>query len=89
MRKWIAKVDLLMLVLILLALRSLFELNIAQSIVFVSFSAFVGYKKWLDNNQKPDIAEEIKQELDKVKNTVSGLAIKSTVKPTPEGKRFF
>lgn len=89
MRKWIAKMDVLTTVLVLLALRSLFELNLAQALVFFSFSAFVGYKKWLDNNLKPDITEEIREEISKMKNVVSGLAIKNSVKSSTEGKRFF
>lgn len=89
MRKWIAKIDLLTAVLVLLALRSLFELNIAQAIVFLSFSTFVAYKKWLDNNLKPDITEELREEITKMKNVVSGLAIKNSVKANVENKRFF
>lgn len=89
MRKWIAKIDLLTAVLVLLALRSLFELNLAQAIVFFSFSAFVGYKKWLDNNLKPDITEELREEITKMKNVVSGLAIKNSVKANVDNKRFF
>jgi len=89
MKKWISNVDWLTIVLVALALRSLYTVEIAQSIVFVAFAAYLGYKKWLDMQSKPDVAEEIKQELEKVKNVVSGLVVKNAAKNSIEGKRFF
>ena len=89
MKKWISKIDILTSVLIILALRSLFSMDIAQAIVFVALSAFVGYKKWLDLTVKPDISEEVMKELEKMKNIVSGIAVKNAAKNAVESKRFF
>jgi hypothetical protein len=89
MKKWISNIDWLTIVLVMLALRSLYIVEIAQSIIFVAFAAYLGYKKWLDMQSKPDVSEEIKQELEKIKNVVSGLAVKNAAKSNVEGKRFF
>jgi hypothetical protein len=38
---------------------------------------------------KPDVSEEVMKELEKIKNVVSGLAVKNAAKNGIEGKRFF
>jgi len=89
MKKWISKIDILASVLIILALRSLYSMDIAQAIVFVALSAFIGYTKWLDMIKKPDLSQEVLEELNKMKNVVSSLSVKSAAKTPQEGKRFF
>lgn len=89
MKKWISQIDILVSVLVVLALRALFSMDVAQAIVFVALAAYVGYTKWLGNTRKPDISEEVMEELNKMKNIVSGLSVKSAAKSAQEGKRFF
>jgi hypothetical protein len=89
MKKWISKIDILASVLVILALRALYSMDIAQAIVFVALSAFIGYTKWLDMIKKPDLSEEVMDELNKMKNVVSSLAVKNAAKSAQEGKRFF
>jgi hypothetical protein len=89
MKKWISNIDWLTAILMVLALRSLHSMEIAQSVVFVAFSVYLGYKKWLDMQSKPDVSEEVMKELEKIKNVVSGLAVKNAAKNSIEGKRFF
>jgi hypothetical protein len=86
--KHLKKVDVLFVVLILLALRSLIDANIAQAIIFLGFAGFVGFSRWMDNNQKQDLSEEVKKELESMRNIVSGLAVKSAAKSN-DNKRFF
>lgn len=86
--KHLKKIDILFVVLILLALRSLIDANIAQSIIFLGFSTYLGFNRWMDNIQKPDISDELRKEIESMRNIVSGLAIKSSTKSN-ESKRFF
>ena len=89
MKTWLSNFKVYPTVLIILALRALYSMDIAQAIVFVAFSAFVAYIKWLDMNKKQDLSEEVKAELEKMKSIISSLAIKNAAKSAQEGKRFF
>lgn len=88
MKKWIANLDVLSAVLIILALRSIVEINVAQSLVFIALATYKAYSNWLKNTEKPDLSEEVRKELENMRTVISGVAVKNAVKPV-EPKRFF
>lgn len=87
------KLDVILLLLILLALNSVREINLAQSIVALGIFGLVAYNRWMDHLKKPDFIKELRDELDHVKNNMSGIMVKNATKPTQnqpnEIKRFF
>lgn len=87
------KLNVFLILLIGLSINSLRDINGAQAAVIIGLLAFMGYSKWLEHIKKPDIAQDIRAELDTMKTTVSGLMIKNSIRPpqtgTQEMKRLF
>lgn len=86
------KLDVILLLLVLLSLNSLREINISQSIVAIGLFSLMGYNRWLDHVKKPDVVQELKDELDNVKANMSGIMIKNASKPPQtqqDIRRFF
>lgn len=84
------KLDTILCLLVILSLNSLRDINVAQAIVALGIFAVVGYNRWMDHIKKPDAVQELRDELDRVKNNMSGLMVKSSAKAEPTTiKRFF
>lgn len=84
--------DITLSLLVLLALNSLRDINVAQSIVALGIFGLVAYSRWMDHVKKPDIAKELRDELEFVKSNMTGLMIKNATKPqqiVQESRRFF
>jgi hypothetical protein len=84
----------ILLTLILLGLRSLADASIGQAMVIMCFAGLVGYQKYLDTKKQKDISEELVRELHDLRNNVSVLMMKNTIKTSQqpqsqEIKRFF
>lgn len=84
----------ILLTLILLGLRSIVDASIGQALVIMCFAGLIGYQKYLDDKNQKNISEELKKELNDIKNSMSVLMLKNTTKTqmnsTPqEIKRFF
>jgi hypothetical protein len=84
------KLDYVLIVTILLGLRAVYEVSLAQAIVALGFLATYGYLQLIGLRKQPDINKEIKQQLEEMQNKMSSLYVKSAAKPlSSEGKRFF
>jgi len=86
------KLDITLALLVILSLNSIRDINIAQSIVALGIFSLVAYGRWLEHAKKPDVAAELRAELEHVKSNMSGLMIKNASKPQQtqqDIKRFF
>lgn len=85
------KLDVILLLLVLLSLNSLRDINIAQSIVALGVFSLMAYNRYMEHIKKPDVIQELRQEVESVKANISGLMIKNASKPQmqQEIKRFF
>lgn len=84
------KLDYILILTVLLGLRALVDINLAQSLVALGFVALYAYSQFLDTKRQPDFTKEFKVQLEDMQNKISGLVVKSAAKPTStEGKRFF
>ena len=84
------KLDYVLILTVLLGLRALSDINLAQALVAVGFIALYAYSKFLDAKKQPDFAKEFKAQLEEMQNKVSSIVVKNAAKPiSTEGKRFF
>ena len=83
------KINILLVLLVILGLRSLHEVNLGQSLVAMSIVALYAFKMFMDTKKQPDLNEDVKSQLAEMKNIVSGLYVKNAAKPNQDGKRFF
>lgn len=72
--------DWVLIALILLGLRSLYDANMAQAMVVVCFSTLVGLKRFLESRQVKDLDKETREELERIKANMSAITIKNSVK---------
>jgi hypothetical protein len=93
MRAFIERVkqaDWVLIALVALGLRSLYEASLGQAMVVACFSGLVAWSRYLSTKQVRDLDKETREELDKMKNNLSALAMKNTIKaPLEPGQRFF
>jgi uncharacterized membrane protein len=82
------KLDVILLLSVIIALNSIREINIAQSIVAVGIFALLGYYKWLEKTTSPDIAQEVRDEVSTLRTMISGIVIKNTIKPQQNSQEF-
>lgn len=88
----LTKKDIVLSLFIILSLNSLQDINIAQAIVALGVFGVFCYTKYMESQEKPDIAGDLKKDMDSLKNLVSGMAIKQSAKPSQmsqEIKRLF
>lgn len=88
----IKSIDWIYTVLLLLGIRALVEASFPQALIVICFAGLKAYKDFLASKEVPDLNAEVKKQLDEVKTTVAGLAMKSAVKPAQmeqEIRRFF
>lgn len=88
----LTKVNWIFVVLILLGLRTLADANFAQALVITALCGLVGWKDYLKSKEQPPLSEEVQRQLDEVKSTVGGLAMRSASRPAQMEesiKRFF
>lgn len=94
MREYMEKLknmDFKMVIFLLLSIGAPFvSPSIMAPICVLSLAALVAIDKYYKENAKPDFSEEVRKELMGIKNQVSGLAVKSSMKQEPmEPRRFF
>lgn len=78
----IKKINVSMVLLVVLSIRMLFsDASLAQSIFALGLVALFAYSKFLNSKKVKPLDEEIKEELNKMKNSISGLAVRSGLKP--------
>lgn len=86
----LAKTDVVLVVALLLGLRALFDMTVAQSLLGIGFLALVAFNKYMASKQGPDINEELNKRLVEMESKVSGLHVKAAAKPAePQFKRYF
>lgn len=86
------KLDVLLVLLLALGARSLIDSNIAQAMVVMAFCGLYGYTKFLRSKEVVPLNEEVQRQLEEMRSTVSGLAMKNASKPDQmknEVRRFF
>ena len=85
--------------LVLLSLRSLFMFDFAQAIALICVTSVYLFQLFLDDKKetlqrqeelsKINLHVEFKEEIEKMKNQISNLGVKTTVKSEVPNKRFF
>lgn len=87
------KVNWTLFVLIALGLRSVWAADMAQAIIVIAFSGIYSFKLYLNSLEVKSLDQDVKKQLEEVKTTVAGLAMKNAVKPQQMqqeiNKRFF
>lgn len=87
----IKNINVFLLLLVVLSLNSLRDINIAQALVVLGFMAIMAYHKHLENSKKPDQTHDLQNQINALRDRMSGLAVKDVAasqRPN-EIKRFF
>lgn len=85
----IKNIDWIALVLVLLGLRSVYEVSFPQALIVLCFSVLFGVLRFLKSKEQKDIDQETRQELERIKANLSALVVKGASKPQETGMRFF
>lgn len=86
----LARTDIVLVVALLLGLRALFDMTLAQSLLGIGFLGLVAFNKYMASKTTPDLSEEVNKRLVEMESKVSGLYVKAVTKaPEQQFKRFF
>lgn len=86
----IKKVNVPMSLLLLITLKVLLiETSLATTLFGVGLVALFAYQMYLNSKIVKPLDEEVKKQLEMMKNAISGLAMKNNMKAPKEGQKFF
>lgn len=87
------QVNWILFVLITLGLRAIVSADMAQALVVIAFSAVYSFKMYMSSLVVKELDTDVKKQIEEMKTTISGLAMKNAVKPQAMkqelDKRFF
>lgn len=83
------QLDWVLLALILLGARSVYDANISQALIVMCFTGLVGFTRWLASKKQPDMNASVMEELNKMKNTIGNISMKNVKRELPENIRLF
>jgi hypothetical protein len=87
------QVNWVLFVLVVLGLRAVYSADMAQALVVIAFSAVYSFKTYMNSVASKPLETDVKNQLEEMKTTISGLAMKNAVKPQAMqqelAKRFF
>jgi hypothetical protein len=87
--EYIKKINVPMALLCLLSLRLMFtDSALSMALVAVGATCLYAYKQYLDTKIEKPINEEVKKDLEAIKNQMSNIAVKANIKPLPAQKFF-
>lgn len=89
--EFVKKINFPMLLLGILSLRMLLpDASIAQSLFSLGLIGLFGYDLFLSKKHTKSLDQKVREELDAMKSVVSGMAVKTGIKPqVKENTRFF
>lgn len=79
-------------VLVVLGIRAVIEASLPQALIVACFSGLAAYNEYLKFKKPKDLSLDVKSQLDEMKATVAGLAMKNAAKPAQmeqQVRRFF
>lgn len=86
------KNDIVLTLIVMSGLRAMVDFSYPQAIVFISLVSVHCYTKWLKTQEKISVNDEVKQQLEEMKSSLSGMLMSKAAKPQQmqqEIKRFF
>lgn len=83
------KINILLTLLVLVGVRSLHDITIGQSLVAIAVISLYAFKMFMDSKKQPDVSEDIRKQIEDIRNVVSSLSVKSVSRAPQEGKRYF
>lgn len=87
--EYIKKINVPMALLCVLAARLLFtDSAFAMSILGLGVIALYGYNQYLESKKEIPVNDEVKREIESIKNQISNISVKTNVKPIPTQKFF-
>ncbi len=87
--EYIKKMNIPLIAFAILSLRSLYAFDFAQAAAFVCVSAVYGLHLYIDSKKALPLDDEVRRELDAMKNTVTNLSVRSGVKPIETNKKSY
>lgn len=88
----IKNADWIMLAIIVLSARSLYDFSFAQAFVVIALLGYKAYQKYLETKQDVKITDTVLEQISEMRSVVSGMAMKNAARPADmqkELKRFF
>ena len=80
-------IDYVFVILCLMGIRSIIDANAAQAAIVLCFSAIICFNKYMDHVKKPDVGQELRDQIEGIKSNMSGLMMKNAAKPLVDNNR--
>ena len=77
----VRNINIILVLLICLGCRAIYAADIAQAIIFAVLAGVYSYNEYLKSSTAPKLDETTQKQLDEMRNIVSGLSMKSAMKP--------
>jgi hypothetical protein len=87
----IKKINVSLALICLISIRMLFaDASFPMAIFGISLTGLYAYSKYLDSKAIKPLDQQVKAELEQMRDTLSGIAVKNNLKPLPkENQRYF
>ena len=80
-------IDYVFVILCLMGIRSIIDANVAQAAIVLCFSSIICFNKYMDHVKKPDVGQELRDQIEGIKSNMSGLMMKNAAKPLVDNNR--
>lgn len=86
----IKKVNVPMALLLLITLKVLLlEVTFATTIFGLGLISLYAFASYIESKKQKPLDDDVKRQLEEMRNVISGVAVKNNLKSNPENKRYF